>query len=64
MSIFNRKKKEEIRRTVTGECAKILDEAFTAVDKTLAEEREQREAAKRLQKAAIQAGVRFQLKKA
>lgn len=64
MSFFNRKKKEDPPRTITGECAKILDEAFTAVDQTLAEKRAAKESAKRLQESVAQLGVRLRLKKA
>lgn len=64
MSIFNKKKSNEVPRTLTGECSKILDEAFAAVDRTIIEKRAAREAARRVQESVAQIGARLQLKKA
>lgn len=64
MSFFNRKKTEEIHRTTTGECAKILGDAFSAVDESLAEKRAAKEAAKKVQEKVSEIGAQLRLKQA
>lgn len=63
MSFF-KKTPQEIRRTQSGECKKIMDETFAAVDESLAEKRTAKEAAKKLQESVAELGARLHLKKA
>jgi hypothetical protein len=63
MSFFKRKE-QELRRTLSGECKKVYDETFAAVDKTLADKRLARETAKKLQESVAEVGARLHLKKA
>lgn len=64
MSIFNRKKNEDESHTVAGECTRILNDAFNAVDETLAEKRAAKEAAKKVQERVAQIGHQLRLKQA